>query len=70
VRAGLSNLRDRIARARSKHRVLGDQRAVEIEGEGRDVAREARRKLEQRYGVPPVAFTTYEATSAICWSES
>ena len=45
-------------RAGPQHCVLRDQRAVEIEGEGRDPARERGRKLEQCYGVPPVALTT------------
>jgi hypothetical protein len=58
VRAGLAYRRDGVAGPRSQDGVLGDQRAVEIEGEGRDATRKGRRQLEQRYGVPPVALTT------------
>jgi hypothetical protein len=44
---------------RPEEGVLGDQRAVEVARERRDLAGERRRQLEQRYGgVPPVAFTT------------
>src|SRR6266852_2297469 len=70
VRARRADRGDRGARARVEHGVLGDQRPVEIAGEGGDPARKVGRQLQQRYGVPPVAVTTYEATSAICWSVS
>jgi hypothetical protein len=46
--------------------VLGDQRAVEVEGEGVDSTREVRRELYGYGAWPPVEFTTYAATSAIC----
>ena len=59
---------DRLAGVRTKHRVLGDQRPVEVDGERGDMARECVGKLYG--GVPPVAFTTYAATSAICWSDN
>ena len=42
------------------------ERPVEIGRERPDVAREGGRELDRRYGVPPVALTTYDATSAIC----
>ena len=48
--------RERRARARSQHAVLGDQRPVEIEGESGDVA--AGSPPEGLRGVPPVAVTT------------
>ena len=41
VRAGVANGAERRARARPQHAVLGDQRPVEIEGEGGDVPRES-----------------------------
>jgi hypothetical protein len=57
---------------RSQDRVLGDERAVEIDRKRRYILREGGRKAEQRGygGVPPVALTTNAATSAICWSVS
>jgi hypothetical protein len=68
VRAGCADALDRLARVRSQHRVLGDERAVEVDREGGDVLREGGWKLEQSGygGVPPVALTTNAATSAIC----
>jgi len=46
----------RITGSRPEHAVLGDQRAIEVECEGGDARREARREL---YGtVPPVDVTT------------
>jgi hypothetical protein len=51
---------------RPQDRVLRNQRPVEIDRERSDVSRKARREFEQRYGVPPVDFTTNDATSAIC----
>jgi hypothetical protein len=69
VHTGSANALDRRARAWAQHGVLRDQRPVEIDRERGDVRRKAVRKL-QRYGVPPVAVTTYAATSAICWSLS
>jgi hypothetical protein len=42
----------------AQHCILSDERPVEIDGERRDVRREAARELQQLYGVPPVAVTT------------
>jgi hypothetical protein len=68
VRARVANCGERATRARPQDAVLGDQRSVEIEGESGDVPLEVRRKL---YGSePPVAVTTYAATSAIFCVES
>jgi hypothetical protein len=69
MRPGCADVRDRFSRVWAQDGVLGDERAVEVDGERRDVLREARRELDP-YGVPPVALTTYEATSAICCVES
>jgi hypothetical protein len=64
VRAGVANGGESRARPRPQHPVVGDQRPVEIEGEGGDAPREVRGKV---YGtVPPVEVTTYAETSAIC----
>ena len=68
VRPGRADALDRSARARPQHEVGADQGAVEVDRERGDVAREARRQLD--YGVPPVDFTTYAATSAICCAVS
>jgi len=57
VRARGAGAAERISRARPQHTVLGDQRPVEIGREGGDPLRESSRKLD-RYGVPPVDFTT------------
>jgi hypothetical protein len=58
MRSGRPRTRERVAGARVQHAVLGDQRPVEVEREGRDVRREAARKNEG-YGVlPPVDSTT------------
>ena len=66
--AGVAHRREGGTRAGPQHAVLGDQRPVEIESERGDVPRERRGEL---YGaVPPVAVTTYAATSAICCVES
>jgi len=43
MRAGGADSGDRSARAWPEQRVLGDQRPVEVAGERRDSAREARR---------------------------
>jgi hypothetical protein len=48
---------ERLAGARPQDTVLGDQRPVEIGREGGDPLRESGRKFD-RYGVPPVDFTT------------
>ena len=58
--------RDRRRGPRAEPRVLGDERPVEIRRERADVDGEGGRELDRRYGVPPVAVTTYDATSAIC----
>ena len=58
--------RDRRPRPRSQKRVAPDQGAVEIAGERPHVRREGGREDQ----LPPVACTTYAATSAICWSVS
>jgi hypothetical protein len=56
MRAGVANSAERRTCARSQYAVFGDQRPVEIEGEGGDAPREVRREV---YGVvPPVAVTT------------
>jgi hypothetical protein len=56
VRARLARSRERRPRARTQSAVLGDQRPVEIEGEGGDVRRKRGREI---YGAwPPVDFTT------------
>jgi hypothetical protein len=44
--------------ARPQHGVLPDQRPVEVARERGDAARERRRQLDARYGVPPLDFTT------------
>ncbi len=67
MRAGGADGRNRRRGARAEQCVCGDEGAVEIGRERLDLAREARRELDQGYGVPPVAFTTYAATLAICW---
>ena len=64
--AGGPDGRDRSRGPRAEQRVLGDERPVEIGRERPDVEREGGRELDRRYGVPPVAVTTYAATSAIC----
>lgn len=65
MRAGLADAADRSERARAEERVLGDQGAVEVAGEGRDAGRESVRKL---YGTePPVDVTTNAETFAISW---
>jgi hypothetical protein len=48
---------ERIPGTRPQYAVLGDQCPVEIGREGGDSLRESGRKLD-RYGVPPVDFTT------------
>jgi hypothetical protein len=59
--------RDCGVRPRAEDRVLCDERAVEVDRERGEGGREAGGEL---YGsVPPVDFTTYAATSAICWAE-
>jgi hypothetical protein len=68
VRSGRTHAGDRVGRARAQYRILGDQRAVEVAGEGGDTRRESSGELYG--GVPPVDLTTNAATSAICWSES
>jgi hypothetical protein len=49
---------ERFAGARSQHAVLGDQRPVEIEREGRDAPRERGRELDRYGALPPVEVTT------------
>jgi hypothetical protein len=58
MRSRLPNRRDRGRRARAQRRVLADEGAVEVGRERADLAGKARRKLDCRYGVPPVAWTT------------
>jgi hypothetical protein len=58
VRATRARARKYVLGARAQNAVLGDQRPVEIEREGRDAPREARRELERYGAVPPVDFTT------------
>jgi hypothetical protein len=70
VDAGGEGSLDRSGGPRAEQGVLGDQRPVEVGRERLEVAREARRKLDRRYGLPPVAVTTYDATSAICCAVS
>jgi hypothetical protein len=48
VRARRADRGNGMSRTRPEQRVLGDQRAVEIEREGCNATREGRRKLEQR----------------------
>jgi len=56
VSAGHPGAVQRLTGTGPEHAVLGDQRAVEVEREGGDARREARREL---YGtVPPVDVTT------------
>ena len=56
VRAGRARPRERVPGSRPQDTVLGDERPVEVEGEGGDARRERGRKL---YGaVPPVDSTT------------
>ena len=57
VGAGGARSRERLLRPRAQHAVLGDQRPVEVEREGGDVPWESLGEGE-RYGVPPVDFTT------------
>ena len=52
---------DRRAGARPQQAVTADEGAVEVAGERLDIARKRRGKDQ-----PPVAWTTYAATSAIC----
>jgi hypothetical protein len=62
---------DRGARPRPENGVLGNECPVEVDRERGDPRGEGVGKPEQIYGaVPPVAVTTYAATSAIFWSES
>ena len=71
VRAPRAHGGDRLAGARAEHGILCEQRPVEVDRERGDALRERVGKVDQGYGgVPPVAFTTYEATSAICWSDN
>jgi hypothetical protein len=58
VRPGRARPLEGVLRAWAQNAVLGDQRAVEIEGEGGDVPRKARRKLDRYGAVPPVEVTT------------
>jgi hypothetical protein len=67
VRAGVANGAQGRTSARPQHTILADQGPVEIEREGGDLRRKSGGEL---YGLPPVAVTTYAATSAICWVES
>ena len=66
VDAGRAHRRDRRRGPRSEQRIRGDERPVEVGRERLDLAREVVRELDRSYGVPPVALTTYDATSAIC----
>jgi hypothetical protein len=59
VEAGRSRGRDRTPGARPEQRVLADQRAVEVAGEGLDLAREVR-------GESQLPFVR-NATSASIW---
>jgi hypothetical protein len=72
VEPGVAGGRERAQRARAEDGVLGDQRAVEIRRDERDVvgkaAREVERELEDQ--PPCVDANTYAATSAICCSLS
>jgi hypothetical protein len=58
VDAGRARARERLARARPQHPVLGDQRPVEVEREGGDPLRESLRKLDRYGALPPVELTT------------
>ena len=60
VHAGRAGRGDRGLRARPKHGVLGDERAVEVDRERGEGPGEGRRKLDRgAYGtLPPVDFTT------------
>jgi hypothetical protein len=55
--AGRSRPRERFLCPEPQDAVFGDQRPVEVEREGGDPPRESWREGE-RYGVPPVDFTT------------
>jgi hypothetical protein len=55
VTTRVTRCRKRGERARPQHRVLGDQRPVEIARERVDLRGKVARKV---YGVPPVALTT------------
>ena len=70
VDAGRAHRRDRGRGPRPQQRVRRDERPVEVRREGLDLAREVVRELDRSYGVPPVAVTTYDATSAICCAVS
>src|SRR5262249_59696983 len=63
---GLRSLQGR-DRPLAEEALLPDQGAIEVRREYRDVARKACRELDQPFGLPPVALTTYAATSAICF---
>jgi hypothetical protein len=58
VQAGVARVVQRLQRARRQRPVLPDERAVEIRRDDVDVPREVVRKLDQPFGLPPVAFTT------------
>jgi hypothetical protein len=50
--------RERLLRPRPEHAVLGDQRPVEVEREGRDPPRESLREVYCYGALPPVESTT------------
>jgi hypothetical protein len=58
MRTGGTRSLERFPSPRPQNAVLGDQRPVEIAGEGGDVPREGRRKLERYGSLPPVDVTT------------
>ena len=63
--AGGARRADRVLRAGAEDGVLGDERAVEVD---RERGQRTGKGVREVYGtVPPVDFTTYAATSAICW---
>jgi hypothetical protein len=67
VHARRSRAADRRLRPLVENRVLADEGAVEVD---RERGERAGKVVREVYGtVPPVDFTTYAETSAICWSD-
>jgi hypothetical protein len=58
VQPGVAGVVQCLQRPRPQRSVLPDERAVEVRRDDVDVPREISRKLDQPFGLPPVAFTT------------
>jgi hypothetical protein len=58
MQPGVARIVQRLQRARPQFSVFPDKRAVEVRRDDVDIPREVRRKVDQPFGLPPVAFTT------------